>query len=80
MKVFYSPKEDRFLPDRYLRGVCPKCGYEDANGDQCEKCTTVLNPTQLINPRSAMTGDLVEIKEVEHLFLRLDKISPTLEK
>ena len=79
MKVFYSPKEDRFLPDRYVLGNCPKCDYDGANGDQCEKCTTVLNPTQLVNPRSAATGSPVEIREAEHLFLRLDKLSDRLE-
>lgn len=80
MKVFYSPEEGRFLPDRYVKGTCHKCGYEDANADQCEKCTSVLDPAQLINPKSAITGKSVEIKEAEHLFLRLDKLSEKLEK
>ena len=79
MKVFYSPKEDRYLPDRYIRGTCPMCGYEDATGDQCEHCTAVLDPTQLINPRSSISGEKIEIREREHLFLRLDKLSPQLE-
>ncbi len=79
MKVFYSPGEDRYLPDRYIRGTCPHCGYKDANGDQCEKCTKVINPTQLVDPKSAQTGGSVEIKDVDHLFLRLDKLSPKLE-
>jgi methionyl-tRNA synthetase len=51
MNVLYSPTENVFLPDRYVVGECPKCGYPDANGDQCEKCTAVLDSTQLINPR-----------------------------
>ena len=80
MKVFYSPSEKRFLPDRYIQGECPKCNYKEASGDQCEKCTTVLDPSQLINPKSRISGGEVEIKEVEHLFLRLDKLSPKLEK
>lgn len=80
MKVFYSPKEDRFLPDRYIIGTCPKCGYERANGDQCEKCTAVLDSLQLVNPKSLLTGDSLEIKDAKHLFLRLDKISKDLEK
>lgn len=79
MKVFYSPEEGRFFADRYIKGTCPKCGYEDANADQCEKCTSLLDPTQLINPKSAITGAPLEIKEAEHLFLKLDKLSGKLE-
>jgi len=80
MKVFYSLKENRFLPDRYVVGTCPRCGYTEASGDQCEKCTEILDPTQLINPKSTITGSNVEIKEVEHLFLDLKKLSPRLKK
>lgn len=80
MKVFYSPKENMFLPDRYVVGECPKCGYKDAGGDQCEKCTSVLDPSQLKNPKSTITGGRLEIKETEHLFLKLDKLSPDLKK
>jgi len=80
MNVFYSPSEDRFLSDRYVRGECPKCSYEDATGDQCEKCTSVYDPTELINPRSAVTGNHVEIKKSKHLFLRLDKLEPKLKR
>jgi len=80
IKVFYSPQERRFLADRYVKGTCPKCGYEDANADQCENCASILDPTQLINPRSAITGSSLEIREVEHLFFRLDKLSKRLEK
>ena len=80
IKVFYSLKEDRFLPDRYVVGTCPKCGYIEANGDQCEKCTEMLDPTELINPKSAVTSSEVEIREVEHLFLDLERLSPKLKK
>lgn len=80
MKVFYSPEEDMFLPDRYVVGECPKCGYEEASGDQCESCTTVLDPTKLINPKSTVTGGDIEIRNSKHLFLRLDKLSPRLKK
>ncbi|MEM4331110.1 MAG: methionine--tRNA ligase, partial [Candidatus Pacearchaeota archaeon] len=80
MKVFYSPFEKRFLADRYVKGTCPKCGYGEANGDQCEKCTSVIDPLQLINPVSIISGTPLEIKEVEHLFLRLDKLSKNLEE
>ena len=80
MKVFYSPDENLFLPDRYVVGECPKCGYEEATGDQCEKCTSVLDPSQLKNPKSTVSGGKIEIRETEHLFLSLDKLSPKLKK
>lgn len=78
INVFYSKEENRFLPDRYVKGVCKKCGYEDASGDQCEKCTSVLDAFELGNPRSVISGGKVEIKEVNHLFLDLDKLSNEL--
>ncbi|MEO1127872.1 MAG: class I tRNA ligase family protein, partial [Cyanobacteria bacterium J06639_16] len=75
----YSIEDERFLPDRYVVGTCPKCGYEKARGDQCENCTSVLNPTDLINPRSAISGsDRVEVRSSQHLFLRLDQLSDTV--
>ncbi len=80
MKVFYSPEENMFLPDRYVVGECPKCGYPDASGDQCEKCTSVLDPSQLKNPKSSISGGKLEIKETEHLFLKLNSLSPKLKK
>ena len=80
MKVFYSPTENMFLPDRYVVGECPKCGYPDASGDQCEKCTSVLDPSQLKNPKSTISGGKLEIRETEHLFLKLDSLSPKLKK
>ncbi|MGE3303745.1 MAG: methionine--tRNA ligase [Hyphomonadaceae bacterium] len=67
----YSPADERFLPDRYVIGTCPHCGYEAARGDQCENCTRVLDPTDLINPRSAVSGSAdIEIRDSKHLFLR----------
>ncbi|NEQ31322.1 MAG: methionine--tRNA ligase [Leptolyngbya sp. SIO4C5] len=72
----YSIEDDRFLPDRYVVGTCPKCGYEKARGDQCENCTSVLSPTDLINPQSAVSGSThLEVRTSKHLFLRLDKLS-----
>ena len=53
----YDEKANMFLPDRYVEGTCPKCAYPDARGDQCERCGTYLDPTELINPRSKITGD-----------------------
>jgi methionyl-tRNA synthetase len=79
IKVFYSSKEKRFLPDRYVIGTCPKCHYSGANADQCEQCSELLDPSQLINPKSAVTGSEVELREVE-LFLDLKKLSAKLKK
>lgn len=67
----YSIDDGRFLPDRYVIGTCKHCGYERARGDQCENCTRVLDPTDLINPRSAISGSTkIEIRDSKHLFLR----------
>ena len=67
----YSKADKRFLPDRYVIGTCPHCGYEAARGDQCENCTRVLDPADLIKPRSAVSGSTdIEIRDSKHLFLR----------
>lgn len=75
VKQVYSIDDGRFLPDRYIVGTCPYCGYEAARGDQCENCTRVLDPTDLINPRSAVSGSSnLEVKDSKHLFLNLPKL------
>jgi methionyl-tRNA synthetase len=67
----YSVDDGRFLPDRYIIGTCPHCGYPAARGDQCENCTRLLDPTDLIEPRSAIGGSTnLEVRETRHLFLR----------
>ncbi|MEY2496134.1 MAG: methionyl-tRNA synthetase [Verrucomicrobiota bacterium] len=67
----YSIDDRRFLPDRYVVGTCPHCGYERARGDQCENCTRVLDPADLINPRSAVSGSTnIELRDSKHLFLK----------
>ncbi|MCA3751157.1 MAG: methionine--tRNA ligase, partial [Phenylobacterium sp.] len=67
----YSNADHRFLPDRYVIGTCPHCGYAAARGDQCENCTRVLDPADLIQPRSAVSGSGdIEIRPSKHLFLR----------
>lgn len=72
IKQVYSVDDGRFLPDRYIVGTCPYCGYEAARGDQCESCTRVLDPTDLINPRSSVSGSShLEIRDSKHLFLDL---------
>ncbi|TQS73883.1 methionine--tRNA ligase [Rhodobacteraceae bacterium] len=66
----YSKADGRFLPDRYIEGTCPNCGFEDARGDQCDNCTKQLDPVDLINPRSVISGSTdLEMRETKHLFL-----------
>ncbi len=70
-KQVYSNADERFLPDRYIEGTCPNCGYDKARGDQCENCTKQLDPTDLIEPRSAISGSTdLEVRETKHLFLK----------
>ncbi|MEL6607794.1 MAG: methionine--tRNA ligase [Pseudomonadota bacterium] len=67
----YSNADGRYLPDRYIEGTCPNCGYDKARGDQCENCTKQLDPTDLINPRSAISGSTdLEVRKTKHLYLR----------
>ena len=71
----YSIDDSRFLPDRYVVGTCKYCGYERARGDQCENCTRVLDPTDLINPHSAISGSTnIETRDSKHLFLRQSRM------
>ena len=78
-KQVYSIADKRFLPDRYVIGTCPHCGYERARGDQCENCTRVLDPTDLIEPRSAISGSKeLEIRDSTHLFLKQSAFVPKL--
>jgi len=75
----YSNADKRFLPDRYVIGTCPHCAYPAARGDQCENCTRVLDPADLIAPRSAVSGsDDIEIRPSKHLFLRQSLFSDKL--
>ena len=68
---FYDQQEGMFLPDRFIRGTCPKCGAEDQYGDSCEACGSTYAPTDLLNPRSAVSGSTPVMKESEHFFVRL---------
>ncbi|MDX6314399.1 MAG: methionyl-tRNA synthetase [Streptomyces sp.] len=80
IRQVFSLDDDRFLPDRYIVGTCPHCGYDKARGDQCENCTRVLDPTDLINPRSAISGsDRLEVRETKHLFLLQSKLADEVE-
>lgn len=76
---YYDEEFDQFLADRYIVGTCPVCGYENAYGDQCENCGTSLNPTDLINPKSILSGKKPVLKTTKHWYLPLDKYQPWLE-
>ena len=79
-KQVYSNADGRFLPDRYIEGTCPNCGYDRARGDQCENCTKQLDPTDLIEPRSAISGSTdLEIRETKHLYLRQSAMKDQLD-
>ncbi|WP_415947424.1 methionine--tRNA ligase [Streptomyces sp. KLOTTS4A1] len=81
IRQVYSPADGRFLPDRYVEGTCPHCGYDKARGDQCENCTRVLDPTDLIEPRSAISGSTdLEVRETKHLFLLQSKLQHEVEQ
>jgi methionyl-tRNA synthetase len=73
-----SPSTGRTLPDRYIEGTCPICGYDNARGDQCDNCGNQLDPADLINPRSKINGETPEFVETEHLFLDLPAFTTTL--
>ena len=76
----YSPTDQRFLADRYVRGTCPHCGRADARGDQCEACGRLLDPTELLRPESALSGATdLELRESTHAFLRLSALQPAAE-
>ncbi len=70
---YYDEKFEQFLADRYIQGTCPKCGYESAYGDQCESCGSSLNPTDLINPRSVLSGQTPVLRTTKHWYFPLDK-------
>jgi methionyl-tRNA synthetase len=75
----YDPEAELFLADRFVRGTCPVCGYDDAYGDQCEHCGSDLSPDELIDPRSALTDAEPERRETTHFYLPLDRLQPDLE-
>ena len=76
----YDEEVGEFLADRYVTGTCPHCGKDGAYGDQCEACGTSLSPTDLVNPKSALSGSVPVMKETKHWYLPLDKWEPTLRK
>lgn len=80
-KQVYSVDDKRFLPDRYVEGTCPKCGFERARGDQCDSCGTLLDPVQLIKPRSKVSGSTnIEIRDTKHLYLLQSKMQQPIKE
>ncbi len=80
-KQVYSITDKRFLPDRYIEGTCPNCGYDQARGDQCDECTKPLSPTDLLEPYSTISGSKdLEVRATKHLFLRQSKLRETLDE
>ena len=77
-KQYYDTEAQQFLADRYITGTCPHCGNENAYGDQCEACGTSLNATDLINPKSAISGSIPEMRDTKHWYLPLDEYEPWL--
>ena len=77
---FYDEKESQFLADRYITGECPKCGYANAYGDQCENCGSDLNPEELINPVSTLSGEKPILKDTTHWYLPMQKHEKWLKK
>ena len=74
----YDKSKDRFLPDRYVEGTCPHCSYSEARGDQCDSCSKTLDPEELINPVSKISGNIAEFKETKHFFLKLSSLETKL--
>ncbi|MDP9457691.1 MAG: methionine--tRNA ligase [Actinobacteria bacterium] len=79
-KQMYSPTEGRFLPDRYVEGTCPVCGYKEARGDQCDNCGSWYEAFELLEPHSKITGGPVEVRETTHLYLDLPKFTDRLKE
>lgn len=75
---FYDPASERFLPDRYIEGTCPNCGYAEARGDQCDNCSKTLDATDLIDPISKISGATPELRATEHFYLRLSDFGDRL--
>lgn len=75
---YYDEQESRFLPDRYVEGTCPHCGYQNARGDQCDNCGKTLDPTDLIDPRSKLSGTTPVLRETEHYYWRLSAFNTPL--
>ncbi|MBU1197328.1 methionine--tRNA ligase [Candidatus Micrarchaeota archaeon] len=80
VRMPFCEKDRRFLPDRFVEGTCPRCKYEQARGDQCEKCAALLTPVELLKPYCTLCRSKPVIKETKHLFLSLDSLQPPLKE
>ncbi len=80
IEQLYDEQEQMFLPDRFIRGTCPKCGTEDQYGDSCESCGSTYSPTELVNARSAVSGSVPVVRESEHFFVRLSAFEEPLKQ
>jgi len=80
IEQLFSEAANKFLADRFVTGTCPKCRYEDARGDQCDKCGALLNPTELLHPKCKLTGTTPVIRSTRHIFLNLPQLSPQLQQ
>jgi methionyl-tRNA synthetase len=80
MEQLYSEAAAKFLADRFVTGTCPKCGYSDARGDQCDGCGALMNPTELIDPKCKLTGTSPVVRTTRHIFLDLPRLAPYLQK
>ncbi len=78
IEQFFDPERNLFLPDRFIRGRCPKCGAEDQYGDSCEACGATYDPTELVEPRSVLSGARPELKQTEHFFVGLEQFRASL--
>lgn len=76
----YCEKHDSFLADRFVEGTCPKCNYDDARGDQCDKCGSLLDPFELVNPRCKVDGATPVPRDTTHVFIRLEKLESDIDK
>ena len=76
----FCEKHGKFLADRFVEGTCPRCGYDDARGDQCDKCGNLLDPLDLINPRCKVDGATPVVRETKHQYIRLDVLQPRIEE
>jgi methionyl-tRNA synthetase len=75
---YYDTEAKQFLADRYIKGTCPRCGFQEAYGDQCEHCGTSLSPSDLLHPKSTISGSKPVLKETKHWYLQLNKYEPFL--
>ncbi|MFA6072544.1 MAG: methionine--tRNA ligase [Candidatus Woesearchaeota archaeon] len=76
----YDVEAQKFLSDRFIEGECPHCSFNDARGDQCDNCGKLLNPTELVNPRSKLTGSKPVIRKTKHLYIKLNELQPKIEE